>query len=141
MRRAFCGLISTVFLAAPAISETVIAKRTIRAQEILSQADLRVIAETVPGMANNVEAIAGLEARRIIYAGRPISMNDVGPPALVDRNQVVLLAYRTGGLVIKTDGRALGRGGMGDRVRVINLESRTTVSGRIGQNGIVWVGE
>ena len=140
MKRLILTVIFSVSVSAPAFSETVIAKRTIRAQEILTRSDLKLIAETVPGMANSVESVAGMEARRIIYAGRPVSMNDIGPPALVDRNQIVLLAYRVSGLTIKTDGRALGRGGVGDQIRVINLESRTTVSGKIDSSGTVWVG-
>lgn len=141
MKPLICNLVVIACLASPIFAETVVAKRTIRAQEILSRADMRLIAETIPGMANDIDAVAGLEARRIIYAGRPVSMNDVGPPALVDRNQIVRLAYRNSGITIRTDGRSLGRGGFGDRVRVINLESRTTVSGKIGQAGVVWVGE
>jgi len=141
MRWQLYSALILVFFAGPLFAETVVAKRTIRAQEIISRSDIRVIAETVPGMANSIDAVAGLEARRIIYAGRPVSMNDIGQPALVDRNQIVPLAYQTGGLIIKTDGRSLGRGGLGDRIRVINLESRTTVSGKIGPTGTVWVGQ
>lgn len=140
MKRLILTVIFSIAVSAPAFTETVITKRTIRAQEILTRSDLKLIAETVPGMANSVDSVAGMEARRIIYAGRPVSMNDIGPPALVDRNQIVMLAYRVSGLTIKTDGRALGRGGVGDQIRVINLESRTTVSGKIDSSGTVWVG-
>ena len=140
MMKALLGIAISLFTT-PLAAETVIATRTIRAQEIVSQSDLKLIVETVPGMASSIDAVAGLEARRILYAGRPVSMKDVGPPALVDRNQIVLLAYRVSGLTIKTDGRSLGRGGLGDRIRVINLESRTTVSGKIDSAGTVWVGQ
>lgn len=140
MKSLILRAIITAAIGTPAFADTVITKRTIRAQEILSRSDLKLISETVPGMANSLESVAGLEARRIIYAGRPVAINDIGPPALVDRNQIVALAYRVNGLTIKTDGRALGRGGLGDHIRVINLESRTTVSGKIDNSGTVWVG-
>ena len=44
------------------------------------------------------------------------------------------------GLRILTEGRALARGGVGDVIRVMNLSSRTTVSGRIAADGSVHVG-
>jgi flagella basal body P-ring formation protein FlgA len=62
---------------------------------------------------------------------------DLGPPALVDRNQIVALDFRAGGLSIRAEGRALARGGAGDVIRVMNLASRTTVSGRIRPDGVV----
>ena len=139
--RIFACLLSFCACLHPLWAETVVATRTIRAQQIVMAGDLRVVAGTTPGMAADIGQIAGLEARRILYAGRPVATSDVGPPALVERNQIVLLGFRVGGLKITTDGRAMSRGGVGDRVRVINLSSRTTVSGTIDANGTVWVGQ
>ncbi|MEM9581649.1 MAG: flagellar basal body P-ring formation chaperone FlgA [Pseudomonadota bacterium] len=138
--RAFISL-TAILLAPSATAETIIASRTIRAQEIILSTDLKIIDDTIAGMASRKQDVAGMEARRIIYAGRPIPLGDIGPPALIDRNQVIPLAFRVNGLTIKTEGRALARGGFGDRIRVINLESRTTISGRIDETGTVWVGE
>lgn len=125
----------------PAAAETVIAKHTIRAQQIIATSDLAVAKGVTPGTASTLEQVAGLEARRVIYAGRPVALSDVGPPALVERNEIVPLAYRVSGLTIKTEGRALGRGGLGDRIRVMNLDSRAPVNGVIDKTGTVWVGQ
>ncbi|WP_373487298.1 flagella basal body P-ring formation protein FlgA, partial [Blastomonas sp.] len=38
-----------------------------------------------------------------------------------------------------TDGRALGRAGVGDVIRVMNLTSRTTVTAQIGADGAAYV--
>lgn len=129
-----------VFAVSPAAAETVIAKHTIRAQQIIAASDLAVAKGATPGTASTLEQVAGLEARRVIYAGRPVALSDVGPPALVERNEIVPLAYRVSGLTIKTEGRALGRGGLGDRIRVMNLDSRAPVNGVIDETGTVWVG-
>lgn len=75
-----------------------------------------------------------------IYAGKPLHPGDLGPPTLVERNQTVTLVYLSGGLAISTEGRALARGSEGDEVRVMNLGSRNTVTGRIGPDGAVYVG-
>ena len=74
-----------------------------------------------------------------LYAGRPITAADLGAAAVVERNQTVSLVYRTGGLSILTEGRALSRGRPGDVIKVMNLASRATVMGTIGADGSVAV--
>lgn len=133
-------LILLLLLPAMAGAESLIATRTIRAQSILASTDMALVAADIPGALADPVAAAGLEARVTLYAGRPIRAGDLGPPAIIDRNQIVPLAYHAGPLAILTEGRALARGGVGDVIRVMNLTSRTTVTGRIGADGLVQVG-
>ena len=119
-------------------AETVVAARTIRAQQILAPEDLRRVAGE--GAVADPADVIGLEARRTLYAGRPVSLDDLGPPAIVERNEIVPLAYSRGGLQILSEGRALARGGVGEVIRVMNLASRTTIQGRITAEGLVIVG-
>lgn len=132
--------IALVLLAFPAQADTLIATRNVRAHAILAPGDVAVVAADVPGALTEPAQALGQEARVALYAGRPIRAGDVGPPALVDRNQIVPLSYSAGPLAIVTEGRALVRGGVGDVIRVMNLASRTTVSGRILPDGSVAVG-
>jgi flagellar basal body P-ring formation protein FlgA len=74
-----------------------------------------------------------------LYAGRPIPLSALGPPALVERNQVVTLVFQRGGLEIRAEGRALGRGGEGDTIRIMNLASRNTVTGWVTGDGLIHV--
>lgn len=124
----------------PAGAETLVPTRTIRAQDIIAPEDLAVIARNTPGALSDPLEAVGLEARTTLYANRAIHPGDLGAPALIDRNQIIPLNYVTGGLRILTEGRALSRGGVGDVIRVMNLSSRTTVSGRIAADGSVHVG-
>ena len=126
-------------LGAPALADTVLAARTIRAQSIIGPGDVVVKAVDIPGAATTPEAVIGLEARVSLYAGRPIRMGDVGKPALVDRNQIVPLIFEHNGLRITTEGRSLGRAGAGEVVRVMNMSSRNTVSGRVLPDGRIMV--
>ncbi len=126
-------------LGAPAMADTVLAARTIRAQSIIGPGDVVVKAVDIPGAATTPEAVIGLEARVSLYAGRPIRMGDVGKPALVDRNQIVPLIFEHNGLRITTEGRSLGRAGAGEVVRVMNMSSRNTVSGRVLPDGRIMV--
>ena len=127
-------------LAAPASAESVVATRTIRAKTLIGAEDLTLVSAELPGALTDPAAALGQEARVAIYAGKPVRPGDFGPPTLVDRNQLVTLVYVSGGLAISAEGRALGRGAAGEDIRVMNLGSRNTVTGRIGPDGAVYVG-
>ncbi len=131
-----------VFLILPELSwaDSLIATRTIRAQSVVQADDVTLVAAAIPGALAGADGAVGLEARIAIYAGRPIKVGDLGPPALIDRNQIISLSYQTGALTILAEGRALARGGVGDVIRVMNLASRSTVSGRVAADGTVQVG-
>ncbi len=116
------------------------AARTLPARTLLVPGDLAHAAAPVPGALSDLAAALGLETRVTLYAGRPIRPGDLGPPALVERNQIVTLAYRQGGIRIRAEGRALGRAGLGEPVRVMNLASRNVLAGRVTGAGLVAVG-
>jgi flagella basal body P-ring formation protein FlgA len=133
-------LILGVLLSDPALADLIIATRTIRPQEILGPSDL--LLQGGADQSNvTLEDLIGQEARVALYAGRPVRAGDVGPPAVVERNQVVSLIYLRGGLEIMTEGRSLDRAGIGDHVRVMNLASRATVSGRVTASGRILVSQ
>lgn len=125
--------------AVPCTAESLIATRTIRSQTILTSADISLHHATLPGALRAPEDAIGMETRTAIYAGRPIRPEDIGPPATIERNEVVPLVYSGNGLTITTEARALGRAGPGDRLRVLNIFSRATVVGTVGSDGAVHV--
>ncbi|MFO1203540.1 MAG: flagellar basal body P-ring formation chaperone FlgA [Tabrizicola sp.] len=127
-------------LAAPVSAESLVATRTIRAKTLVAPEDLTLVSAALPGALSDPSQAVGLEARVAIYAGKPVRPGDLGPPTLVERNQLVTLVYLSGGLAISTEGRALARGSEGEEIRVMNLGSRNTVTGRIGPDGTVYVG-
>jgi flagellar basal body P-ring formation protein FlgA len=133
-------MIALLLISGPALAESVVATRTIRPQTLIAPEDLTLVAAELPGALTDPALALGLEARVAIYAGRPVRPGDLGPPTLVERNHMVSLIYLAGSLAISTEGRALARGAEGETIRVINLASRTTVTGRIGPDGAVYVG-
>jgi flagella basal body P-ring formation protein FlgA len=124
---------------APAVAETVVAARTIPAQTLIGPDDLMVQPTDVPGGTDDPLLLIGMEARTALYAGRPVLPADVGFPAVVDRNQIIPIVYDVGSLTITTEGRALGRGGVGEIIRVMNLTSKATVTAQIGADGAAHV--
>lgn len=123
----------------PLVADTLTATRVVRANAVIEPSDVTTTELEVAGALTAQTDISGMEARVTLYPGRPIMPAHVGPAALVTRNQPVTLIYRNGGLSIATEARALSRGAEGDVVRVMNLESRATVAGRVRHDGTVEV--
>ena len=130
-----------LLLASPSVADTIVAARTLPAQTVITAEDLVTQPLDVPGAVTDPALLVGMETRVALYAGRPIQPGDVGFPAIVERNQIVAMIYRSGVLHIATEGRALDRAGPGDVIRVMNLASRTTVSARIGADGAAYVSQ
>ena len=120
-------------------ADAVLAAMTIRSGTILTADHLSLSEMTLPGAATDPKALIGMEARVNLYANRPIRPEDVGRPTLVERNAIVPLVFNAGGLLITTEGRALGAAGVGETLRVMNLASRSTVFGTVTSDGSVIV--
>ena len=128
-----------ILAAAPSAADTLVAARTLPARTIIGPEDVLLHEATVVGGIDQIDLVIGKEARVALYAGRPIRPGDIGPPAVIERNQIVMLVYQRGGVLISTDGRALERAATGDLIRVMNLSSRTTVTAQIDETGTAFV--
>ena len=133
-------LVALLMIPGMAMADSLVATRVIPAQSVIVAEDLTLVAAEIPDALAAAEAALGLEARVTLYPGRAIRAGDVGPPALVERNGLVVLEYRAGALTIRAEGRSLARATSGEPVRVMNLASRSTVTGRLGSDGVVRVG-
>lgn len=121
------------------LPESLVATRLIRATDVIGAGDVAYHAQTVTGAATHPDQVIGLEARVALYPGRPVRLADLGPAAVVERNDIVRMVYRRGGLVILSEGRALARAGLGDTIPVMNLGSRQSVQGVVATTGLVEV--
>ena len=140
MRRAVrASVLAVSLIPSQMFADTLTAARVIRANAVIEPGDIAVSDISIPGALAAGTQLSGLEARITLYPGRPIMPTHVGPAALVFRNQPVILVYRSGGLSIAAEARALSRGGEGDLVRVMNLGSRNTVLGKVRPDGRVEV--
>lgn len=117
--------------ASSALADILVPNRTIRPGNVITAGDILIMNGDHPDAFSNPLDVIGQEARVALYANRPIRFDHIGPPAIVERNQIVQLKYVGSTLAITTEGRSLERGAIGDRVRVMNLSSRSTVFGFI----------
>ncbi|MER2507589.1 flagellar basal body P-ring formation chaperone FlgA [Amaricoccus sp.] len=132
-------LAALTLLPVAAAAQTVVPARPIRAQTLISEADLTVTDETTPGAFADIGAVVGREARATLYTGRPILESQIGSPAVIARNQLVRMTFADGPLTIVTEGRALDRAGVGEPARVMNLTSKQIVTGVVAANGSIEV--
>jgi flagellar basal body P-ring formation protein FlgA len=114
-----------------ALADSVVAARVIRPGQVMVAEDVTLVAAEIPDALTDPAQALGQEARVAIYPGRPVKAANIGPAAVIERNQIVTLSYRAGGLAILTEGRALDRGGAGEVIEV---------TGRIGPDGTIDVG-
>ena len=128
-----------VLIGSTASADVVTPTRTLRPGTLITTADLTIKDTEQPGMFDRISDVAGQEARVALYAGRAIPFDAIGPPALINRNEIVALHFQSAGLTISTEGRALERGGVGDRVRIMNLSSRATLFGFVQSDGSIKV--
>lgn len=121
----------------PAQAESLIATRLIVPGTIIGSQDVALASARIDGALGTADTAIGQTARVTIYPGRPVMAADVGPAVIVKRNQTVPLRFVIGTLAIFAEGRALGAGGAGDTIRVMNLASKTTLSGQILPDGSI----
>lgn len=139
LRLALTGCVLAVLAAPAARGETLLAARTLRANTVIGPADVTVSDSAAPGALSRPDDALGLETRVTVYAGRPLHAADLGPPAMIERNQIVPLLYRRGALSIETEARALERGASGARIRVMNLDSKATLTATVTPTGAALV--
>lgn len=125
----------------PAFAEVVVAARNIRPGEVLSGSDILKIRGQAAGGFEDEAAVIGTEAKVALYAGRAILAAQIGPAASIERNQIVELVFTAHGLSMTTEGRALGRGSEGQRIRVMNLASKASLFGTIQRDGTIKVSQ
>ena len=107
----------------------IVAKNVIRAGSIITASDI-----ATPGDRDSMRRaynMVGLETSRTYYRGQTINEDELRSPTLVARNAIVKMEFEKGPLVMIAEGRALDKGGKGDRVRVMNLTSKRVVTATV----------
>lgn len=127
--------------AGPACAEIVIAARNIAPEDVLEEADILQVRGEAVGAFETADQVIGRAAKVALYAGRAILRSQITTAALIERNQIVELVYLGNGLSMITEGRALGRGGIGQRIRVMNLASKASFFGTVQSDGTVRISQ
>ena len=126
------------------VSQQVIkTKRAVKRGEILSNDEIRV--ETVQterpsqNAITNIDHALGYEAARNLSAGKILIPNFIKRPALGNRGDKILIMAQKGGMTITTPGILKEDGYENAMVRVLNIESKKVIYGRLLDSNTVKV--
>ena len=149
-------IIALTILALPALANLALADnagelrivvpvRAIGRGETMTDSDLtyvNVIANQVqPGVVMSMNDLDGMEARRVLRPGEPVRPDDVRKPILVSKGETVTMVFDEPGITLTATGKAVGEGGLGETVVVLNPVSYRQISCIVTGAGTVRAGD
>ncbi len=146
------GFCAVAFAAIPATADNAVATserivvpaHDIMRGQVIGDGDL-VYANIPSGsvlvpVATSMNQLVGREARRLLRANEAVRADDVRRPILVERGSTVTMTFEAPGLVLTATGKAMGEGGMGETVVVLNPVSYRQITGIVTGPGQVRAG-
>ncbi len=120
---------ATPMIAVPVLRRTVMPNTIIHAEDVtlisVPKKELR------SGAFESSEEMIGMTAKRTLPAGQVIAQNDVTPPLLVKRNEMITVFYQNGPVRLTTKARALDNGVKGQTVMLENTASKKPFEAKI----------
>ncbi|MGH6871720.1 MAG: flagellar basal body P-ring formation chaperone FlgA [Rhizomicrobium sp.] len=98
-------------------------------------------ASVQPGVVVSMNALDGMETRRMLRTGEPVRADDVRKPILVTRGQTVTMTFAAPGITLTATGKAMSEGGMGESVTIQNPVSFRQITGVVTGAGTVRAGD
>ena len=113
----------------------VVATRRLAPGEAIRASDVRAVQVAdrgaTGGAVTDVSQVIGQAPKRAIVAGQALTAADVGTQVMVAKGETVAMALDTPGMSLTAQGVALGPGGRGDVIQVMNPLSRAVVAARV----------
>ena len=114
-----------------ATAEVLTYARSLSAGDIVQPEDVSwstVQAHLVPsGAPQDADQVIGLSAKRALRAGAAVSARDLASPQVIARNDMVEVAFISGGVRLTVTGRATRNAAVGEQVPILNLTSNRTI--------------
>lgn len=117
------------------LAEVVITKKPLGRHKPITEDDIMVLemdlAKVPADVITDPEAVLGKRTRRAIGSKTVLRANLVEFPPLVKRGDVVVIVAETNGLKITALGQVKKKGARGDRIPVVNFESKKVLYARV----------
>ena len=114
-----------------AMQDVLVPVRTIGAGEVVGAADLRVAriraARWPSELVRSMEQAVGFSPRRVLLQDQPIAAADLEQPLMVRKGATVRMMLNMPGIALTAEGVALSPAAMGQRLRVLNPNSKMLV--------------
>jgi flagella basal body P-ring formation protein FlgA len=103
--------------------------RSLAAGEMVQPADLVwTKAAAIPSDApSDADAVIGQVAKRPLRAGAVVQARDVGAAVVIKAGDLVTVTYEADGIALTLQGKAMGAGGVGETLPVLNTLSKKVV--------------
>ena len=125
----------TVLVEVEALTEMVVASRTLERGEVLTPSDValvrRDLSQVQGRFLKSVEEAAGLRARNVIRANTALRPDHLERVPVVKSGQLVTIVAENEVLRMTASGKAKGAGAIGDSILVQNLSSLREVTARV----------
>jgi flagella basal body P-ring formation protein FlgA len=106
---------------------------TLKSGDIIGAADIDYIDMPQSNLPNTIllsdKDIINMTPRRVVNGGKPITVNDLQQPTMVERGEAITIIFENGPLVLTAKGKSLQAGAMGDSVRIANTDSNKNLQG------------
>lgn len=79
------------------------------------------------GAPRDADQVIGLSAKRALRAGTPVGSRDLASPQVIARNDMVEVAFISGGVRLTITGRATRNASLGEAVSIMNTTSNRTI--------------
>lgn len=115
----------------------VVVTRALRRGDVLAAGDVEVRSSQGAAGFSDVSQVLGKQLVRALRPGAPVGPQDLKSVPLVARGDLVRIVARVGGVVASTTGKSLETAGLGDLVRVENLQTGRLLTGTLQEGGVV----
>ncbi len=116
-------------------------KRAVKNGETIGEADIEMksfpLTRVGGDVISDVSGMVGKTPVRVISPARPIRSNEISGLAIVKKNALVQMRYKTANMEITTTGQALADGAKGDVIEVRNVSSKKTARAVVAGDNIV----
>lgn len=131
-------LLAVLLLATPATGREVWhATRALVPGDVLRPQDVAAMAprRDTASLVDAERDIVGLEVKRRIRANAPLGERDIGERDAVRATQMVRVFWKSAGVTLEMEGRAMEAGAIGEEIRVHNPISSRTVRALVVADG------
>ncbi len=117
------------------MTPVVVTRHPIGRNQSISGDDIKMVdmdlASLPTGVITRPDEVIGLRARRTLHIDTLLREDVVERPPLVDRGDIVKIVLVSGGLVVSTLGEVKEKGRRGEKISVVNLESKRRVLAQV----------
>jgi flagellar basal body P-ring formation protein FlgA len=144
MKAIFLFIVALV-MAYPAFADSgmriVVPARDIARGDTISESDLAYVfvqpSNVMSGTATSMDALIGMQTRRVLRTGESVRNDDVRHPILVTKGSTVTMTFAMPGVELTATGKAMSEGGMGENVTVLNPVSYRQITAIVTGQGTV----